>query len=59
MSPKGKFEYYTRRCRRCEKLYRTTARTGKFCDACKKPAFKAYQRPIQNEVKDGKEQRKL
>ncbi|MCD4759793.1 hypothetical protein K8R33_02815 [archaeon] len=28
---------YTRRCRRCEELYKTTCKWGKICDDCRLP----------------------
>jgi len=32
-----KFKSYTRRCRRCQKLFKTKSKQGKICDKCRKP----------------------
>ena len=31
------FSEYTRRCKRCKKLFRTPCKYGKICEDCRKP----------------------
>lgn len=33
--PKKEFKRFMRRCHKCNKIYYTTCRRGKCCDACK------------------------
>jgi len=34
---------FTRRCKRCRKLYETTSRYSKICENCKKPTGGKYK----------------
>jgi len=42
---------YNRFCKRCGKIYKTTCRTSKSCDACKQYTGWGRKRANHNEVK--------
>jgi hypothetical protein len=46
--------HYTRRCRRCDKLFRTTCKMGKYCNRCKKnnKGEKMYDDEMEEELED-------
>ena len=48
--PRKKFRKYMRQCRKCDKIYKTTSKEGKVCDACKDHKFLNCHGP--NEVKE-------